>query len=164
MQPHKNYSDGVRLNSWTVANNSKKRQRNSPEFINKTYKHTKINIYWLGDQIPTINRFQELENEQHDSDTESTQPEKQIKPPPIFVDSVSNIQPLSKLPNETIHQDYEIKVLSTKQIKLQPKSTKAYTIIVKALQQRNTEFHTYKPKYERNFRVVLRTHAPINQH
>lgn len=54
----------------------------------------------------------------------------------------------------------EIKVLSMKQMKIQPKSIEAYSIIVKELQKRDTKFHTYKPKHERSFRVVLKNIHP----
>lgn len=84
----------------------------------------------------------------------------QIKPPkplPIFfVDRVSNIQSLIVLPNCTIKDDYEIKVLSNEQLKLQPKTLEAYSLLVKDLKLKNTEFHIYKEKQERSFRVVIK--------
>jgi len=49
------------------------------------------------------------------------------------------------------------------QIKIQPKSSIAYVNIVKELKRKNMEFHTYKPKQERSFTVVLKyIHAITN--
>jgi hypothetical protein len=51
---------------------------------------------------------------------------------------------------------YEIKALAQNQVKVQPKSSDCYRIITKALIDRNTPFHTNKPKEERAYRVVLK--------
>jgi len=49
------------------------------------------------------------------------------------------------------------------QTKIQPKSTIAYVNIVKELRNKNTEFHTYKLKQERSFKVVLKhIHATVS--
>jgi len=49
------------------------------------------------------------------------------------------------------------------QIEIQPRSSIAYVSIVKELKSRNTEFHRYKPKQERSFKVVLKhIHATAN--
>ncbi|EFN89295.1 Nucleic-acid-binding protein from transposon X-element, partial [Harpegnathos saltator] len=42
------------------------------------------------------------------------------------------------------------------QIKVQAKDPQIYRTITKELVARNTEFHTYKPKQDRSFRVVLK--------
>ena len=78
------------------------------------------------------------------------------EPPPIYVDGVKNINPLMELLNEIVKERYIIKALNQDQVKVQPKTGEAYTIIVKALTEKNTQFHTYKPKQERSFRVVLK--------
>jgi len=43
-----------------------------------------------------------------------------------------------------------------KQIKIQPKSSIAYVNIVKELKNKNMEFHTYKAKQERSFKVIFK--------
>lgn len=83
------------------------------------------------------------------------------KPPPIYVDRVSNMQPLTRLLDDSVKSEYEIKVLKAEEVKiLQPKTTQAYSIIVKELQSKGTESHTYKLKQERNYRVVLKNMHP----
>ena len=51
-------------------------------------------------------------------------PKKQPKPPPIFIDSVSNIK-------------------SSGQVKIQAKTSDAYKTVVKELESKNTQFYTY---------------------
>lgn len=137
----------------------KKRQRNSPEYESRHHKQSKLSSYWLSATVPTFNSFASLEDSEQ-QDHKDALPEKPIKPPPIFVDRVSNIQPLTKLLNETVEDAYEMKILRSEQVKIQPKTLQAYSTIVKELQMKNTEFHTYKPKQERSFRVVLKNIHP----
>ena len=53
-------------------------------------------------------------------------------------------------------EDFELKVLQYNQVKIQPRSSDKYTTVIKALAENRTEFHTYQPKVDRNFRTVLR--------
>ena len=55
---------------------------------------------------------------------------------------------------------YLVKTLSHDQVKVQPTESTVYTAIIKALMDRNTEFHTYKPRQDRSFRVVLKNLHP----
>lgn len=61
---------------------------------------------------------------------------KEVKPPSIFVHKIGNIQPLTKMLNSTVRGEYEIKIMRNEQIKIQPKTTQAYFIIVKELQKK----------------------------
>jgi hypothetical protein len=65
-------------------------------------------------------------------------PEHTPKPPSIYI------------------QD-ETKALADNQVKVQPATTDSYRAITKALAEKQMEFHTYKPKEERSYRVVLKT-------
>jgi len=53
-----------------------------------------------------------------------------------------------------------IKILSM-QVKIQIKTFIKYISIVKELQARNTDFHTYKMKDERSFKVVLKMYTHL---
>lgn len=136
----------------------RKRPR-SPEELPTSQKQTKLNSYWLSAPITTSNRFSGLDVINNSSETS----QKPIKPPPLFVDKVSNIQPLYDMLNATVTDQYEIKILRGEQVKIQPKTTEAYTKIYKELQKRETEFYTYKPKEERSFRVVLKNIHPTTE-
>lgn len=136
---------------WTLVQN-RKRLRNSPDATIRAQKQSKLN-YWLAAPTRTSNSFSELAN---DPITTEMQTPKPIKPPPIFVDKVSNIQPLTKMLEDITQGDFEIKILPSERVKVQTKSAEAYTTVYKELKKRSTEFFTYQPKEERSFRVVLK--------
>jgi hypothetical protein len=71
------------------------------------------------------------------------------------VAGVQNIQPLKELLVTTASDEFKFKVLQDNQVKIQPKSSNKYTIIIKALAEKRTQFHTYQPKADRHFRTVL---------
>lgn len=137
----------------------KKRVR-SPEEITPILKQTKINDYWLNKPTQTNNRFDSLSEENTNDpviqDNETSGP----KPPPIFVSGVEDINPLIEVLNNIAKDNYIIKSLSNDEVKIQPKVSEKYTAIVAALMERKTDFHTYKPKQDRSFRVVLKNLHP----
>jgi len=140
--------------SWTEVLR-KKKPRDSPETSTKISKQSKLSSYWLSAPVHTSNMFEALDPEEH---TNTDPPvDKLPKPPPIYVDRVVNMQPLTELLNETVKGDFEIKVLRADEVKIQPKSAQAYSIIVRELKNKGTEFHTYKLKQERSFRRFLKT-------
>lgn len=155
--PHKNLSAPIHEQNeeWKLQN-SHKRDRNSPD--NRNVKQTKISDYWLGTPVSTSNRFDCLYIDPEDRADEVTdvRTDKSLKSPPIFIQGVQNIVPLTKLLNEIAKSNYDIKVLNFNQVKIQPKTTECYTTITKALIEKKTEFFTYQLKTERNFRVVLK--------
>lgn len=143
--------------SWNMVQN-KKRGRESPNISPLNLKQTKLDN-WLGNpSMPNHNKYSSLEVDPPDI------PKVIIhKPPPIFVDKVCNIQPLLTLLNENVSENYEIKVLNFDRVKIQPKIPEAYSKIVKLLEDRKTEFYTFRPKNERNFKVFLRNmHYSVN--
>lgn len=133
--------------------NSKKRSYSNPEEI--TRKQPKSD-YWLG-QIPsniqTSNRFESLEL---DADGSETVKKVDRKPPPIYVARVNNINLLTQTLTNIAKDQYTIKTLHDDQIRIQPTSAETYSIIVKKLLAKKTEFHTYKSKKEKSFKVILR--------
>ena len=117
--------------------------------------------YWLATK--TSNRFESLEEDnmetsllEEDGKTKETEQNKEPKSPPIFVDSVENVNPLLELLNLIAKDNYVIKALGNNQVKIQPKNAEVYSAIIKALKEKNTQFHTYKLKQEKNFRVVIK--------
>lgn len=138
---------------WSEVPN-RKRLRSSP-VSNRVQKQSKTGTYWLSQPLPTSNSFAELEN-QEDDGPQTQKSEKQPKPPPIFIDKVTNIRPLTKLLEETVGGQFEIKVLHNSQVKIQPLSSEAFKTILKELDGKGTEYYTYKPKQERSFRVILK--------
>jgi hypothetical protein len=81
----------------------------------------------------------------------------------MYIPDVQNIWPLTQLLEQIAKQQYEIKALTDNQVKVQPKTSESYRIIIKALTEKRTEFHTYKLREELSYRVVLKNmHHSIN--
>jgi len=99
--------------------------------------------------VPITNSFEE----EFDGANTNVRIRKIAKPLSIFVAKIDNFS--SQLLKEIAAGEYEIKIIN-KQIKIQPKSFIAYVNILKELKSKNTEFHTYKPKQEGSFRIVLK--------
>ncbi|GAB0087437.1 uncharacterized protein DMENIID0001_017390 [Sergentomyia squamirostris] len=142
---------------------SNKRKGSSPGLNNRMTKQSKI-TNWLG--VPTTNRFGDLpvddnpssmvtDDNTGDSSTGRDQP-KQPPPPPIFVHNVEQIQPLYTLLDEMAPNDYILKPFVNNQVKIQLKTIDLYRSVLKALQEKGTQLHSYQIKSERTFRVVLR--------
>ena len=51
-------------------------------------------------------------------------------------------------------------MLQNDKVKIQPHTSQTYPKIVKLLEEKDTEFYTYKPKSERSFKVVLKNIHP----
>lgn len=145
-------------NEWQKITH-KKRKQESPQSGKNKKKQATGNNYWLSKTPKNTNQFAVLDSENEPLPS-SNPPEKVFKPPPIFVDKVSNIQPLIALLSETVPNEYEIKTLRKQQVKIQPKTHETYKRIVSELEQKNTEFYTYKPKCERGFKVIMRNMHP----
>jgi hypothetical protein len=139
-------------NQWQQVPNHKKRNWHSDD----TNPPKKQN-YWLGETPILNNRFSPLAQD-NDMDGEPTPTEP--KPPPIIITGVKIIKPLLELLDSIAKDKYTLKTLYNSQVKVQPLESTAYTTIIKALIDRHTEFHSYKPKNERSFRVVLRNIHP----
>jgi hypothetical protein len=68
-----------------------------------------------------------------------------------------------QLLDQTAHQKYVITALANNQVWVQPTAANSYRSITHALTDKCAEFHMFRPKEERNFRVVLkRIHYSIN--
>jgi hypothetical protein len=137
---------------WQTVSRKRGRKTEGPEHPDEN-----LQDYWLGGTTPTVNRFSILQEEQmEDAAKQSSEP----KPPPIFISGVTNIKPLTELLNTIAKDKYLVKTLYNDQVRVQPTESSVYTTIIKALIDKNTEFHTYKPRQDRSFRVVLKNIHP----
>jgi DNA-binding protein H-NS len=55
------------------------------------------------------------------------------KLPPIYITDIKIISPLIQLLEQIEKQQYEIKALADNQVKVQPKTSESYRVIIKAL-------------------------------
>lgn len=64
---------------------------------------------------------------------------------------------------EVVADKYTIKSYEAEQVKIQVEDSLSYTKLIKELNDKKTEYHTYKTKENRTFRVVLKNiHPSIN--
>ena len=71
-----------------------------------------------------------------------------------------------ELLEEIASNQYELKLLRENEIKIQPKTIESYQMITKALEDKNTEFHTFRPKQDKTYNVVLKgihSSTPIDE-
>jgi hypothetical protein len=61
-----------------------------------------------------------------------------------------------QLLDQTAPQQYVITALANNQVRVQPTTADSYRTITHTLTDKHAEFHTFKPKKERNYRVVLK--------
>jgi len=117
----------------------KKRGQNSPDLIT-IRKQLKANDCWQEEPIPIYNTFEELEEVYEDANN-STKPVRELKPSPIFISKFSDPPSLRQLFNQIANDEFDLKNINVGNFKIQIKSSKAYTNIVKELKSRNIEFH-----------------------
>lgn len=79
------------------------------------------------------------------------------KPPPIVISRVQDIKPLIGLLNEIANSEQYVlrSIIDSEQVKVQAKTSEAYSTITKALLL-SIQCHTYKLKEDKSFRVVLK--------
>jgi len=140
-------------NQWSMVR-VKKRDRNSPD-LTTIRKQSKTDC-WQEKPIATYNTFEELE-EVSENANNSTESVREAKPPPIFISKLNDPSSLRQLLNQIANDEFELKHINTGNYKIQIKSSIAYTNIVEELKTRNFDFHTYKLKQKRSFKVVLST-------
>jgi hypothetical protein len=81
---------------------------------------------------------------------------------PIYIQNVTTI-PFIQLLNQKGPSKYVFTALANNQVRVQPSTSDSYRSIALNLNENRAEFHTFKPKEERNYRVVLKNmHYSIN--
>jgi hypothetical protein len=147
---------------WTKVSYKRSRPTHEEEGTQREDKHAKESEYWLH-PTPTSNLYNALQEEDNDQQQQKVDPANTAKPPLIYVSGVITISPLIQLLEQTVEKQHELKALQNNQVKIQPRNSDSYRTIVKALTEKGTEFHTYKPTEERNYKVVLKyMHYSIN--
>lgn len=150
---------------WQSVEYKKRSRKDSPEGPMRITKQPTLKDYWLNQPPKTSNRYKELEDQEQtdkeqETTTETSITTKVIKPPPLFVVGVKFIQPLVDLLKTVAPNQYIQKCLNNDEVKIQANTKEAYQAIIKALMEKDTQFHTYQLKEDRSFRVVLRNMHP----
>jgi hypothetical protein len=122
--------------TWTKV--SHKRGHSSADDIAREPKHAKDSQHWLHPpSTTTSNRYSPLA-EAHGADRPQ---QLGPKPPPIYIQDIITISLLLQLLEQVAPRDYETKALTQNQVKVQPKTSDAYRVIVKALADRHRLSH-----------------------
>jgi hypothetical protein len=88
---------------------------------------------------------------QHNADHEHS-----TKPLLIYIQDVNTIPPLLQLLEQVAPRKYKTKAITNNLVKVQPTTSDSYRAIFKALEEKCTEFHKYKPREDRSYRVVIK--------
>jgi hypothetical protein len=115
-----------------------------------SYEQYKTDNYWLGKSVPIFNSFNKLKEVLDDINNGK---KKTVKPPPIFVTRITNIQPLYQLLKEIVMRIMDSNLQEV--TKLKSSKVIDYINIMKEL-RKDTEFRTYKLKQERSFTIVFK--------
>lgn len=140
---------------WIQIQATKKRGHPTSEDTTMDYKHATPSDHWLNPTV-TSNRFTPIQPDEDPEHSSLPGKNSQPKPPPIYITNVTTVPPLLKLLDQITPQLYDLKALANNQVRVQPHTPDSYRLITKALLDRHTQFHTYKPKEDRPYRVVLR--------
>jgi hypothetical protein len=143
----------IKKNKWTKI--SYKRGTSGQNETKTKTKHYKESEHGLN-QTFTSNRYTALLEEESEDQQHKTGPENKPKPPSIYITDIKNISQLIEFLEQIARQQYKIKSLADSQVKIQPKASECYRTIIKSIAKKCTEFHTYKLKEERSFKVVLK--------
>jgi hypothetical protein len=148
------YSSQPELNdNWNKV--SYKGGSKAQEGTEREAKLAKESEHWLN-KTSTSNHYTALLEEESEDQQQKAGPENKPKPLPIYITDVTNISPLIQLLEQIAKQQYGIKALADNQVKVQPTTFESYRTIINALAEKRTQFHTYKLKEERSYRVVLK--------
>jgi hypothetical protein len=133
-----NYSQPELNYIWAKV--SYKRGRSMQEETDREDKHTKQSEHWL-DQTSTSNCYTALAEDESEDKQQKASPENMPKPPPSYTTDVTNISALIQMLEQITIQQYEVKALAHNRVKVQPKTSESYRIIIKALAKKCKEFH-----------------------
>jgi hypothetical protein len=119
----------------------------------------------IAEQIQTTNKFESLselpcdnnQNKQPPTQTNPVNPNREPKPPPIYIYGVTDFQAmLSNLAKVTESETYIAKALPNNTIKIMPNTPETYRRLIQHVREENIIHHTYQMKQERAYRVVIR--------
>lgn len=103
------------------------------------------------------NKFSALDSDDCDNDNNEQQDDNEVKPPPIILPNVVNVNlMIADIVKVIKKEEYTYKASRDGQIRLMIKSIHSYRAVVKFLDDTKRSFHTYQPKQERAYRVVLK--------
>lgn len=112
----------------------------------------------LKNDVPTSNRYSSLTNHQEESEANNNViEERSQKPPPIFVYGVKDYLGMINAIKGILNQDqYFTKTMADNIVKINATTPEAYRVLAKYMKDKNIVHHTYQPKENRAYRVVIK--------
>jgi len=122
----------------------------------KRKKH-RLSVDPTSQAIPLVNRYHVLTDPRNTATNTGPAETTTVKPPPIFIYDVTNLPEMRKRFNEFINEEhYTIKSLANNTIKLLCQNPDTFRKLAKYMKEKNIIHHTYQPKEERSYRIVIR--------
>lgn len=102
------------------------------------------------------NPFSVLSDNNSNSNTDSHETAKNIRPPPIYLKSEVEYLKFKEYVQNLVGPESFKCTSTTNGITISPATPTAYRILVKTFRENNAEFHTFQLPEDKSFRVVLR--------
>lgn len=168
--PNINTSISVPLSNYTssdeeyMENEGDNKNQHSWQSVTKKRKRTKLaKPNNSPPQITTANRFQLLPNLDHNDNSDeptnhsNTPKPKEPNPPPIYVYGVINYKDMiDNLAVIVPEESYFTKTFPDNTVKINAYTSDAYRKLIHHLREGKIIHHSYQPKQERAYRVVIR--------
>lgn len=150
--------------SWQEVRNGKGRKRASAARTPTPKKNKQLGTV-DSTQVRTMNRYEPLQNTEAQDNNNKEKQTNDPKPPPIFIPRILDVKRLTALIEETVNRkDYTLKIDNKDTIKIITTKLEHHKSVYNMLKDKKVEFHTYQPRHQRSFRVVIRNlHHSLNQ-
>jgi hypothetical protein len=107
-------------------------------------------------EIPLENRFQVQTDTRNEVTNTGTEDPKVAKPHPIFLYGVTNLPEMRRINDLLDEGQYSIKSMANNNVKLFCQSPDTFRKLARYMRDKNIIHHTYQPKEERSYRVVIK--------
>lgn len=94
-----------------------------------------------------------------------TVPNKLVKPPPIILYGIDDVNKLTELLNTVVDGgNFSYKIINRNQLRISSTSIENYKKLIGVVRERGLIGHTFNRKDERNYRIVIRNLHPTTPH
>lgn len=110
-------------------------------------------------ELSTQNRYSQLSVDEKDQETSTTV--KINKPPPIMLYGINNISKLKEVIDQVLEQSqYSFKIVTKNQLRVTTDTVANYKKLMAVVRERKLIGHTFTPKSERPYRIVIKNLHP----
>lgn len=110
-------------------------------------------------ELSTQNRYSQLSVDEKDQETSTTV--KINKPPPIMLYGINNISKLKEVIEQVLEKSqYSFKIVTKNQLRVTTDTVANYKKLMAVVRERKLIGHTFTPKSERPYRIVIKNLHP----